>query len=79
MADNGAGMGPEACEHLFDRYYRGADTGQKAEGTGLGLAIAAKTIRRMGGTITARNTPTRGLEITITLPKEDSHAENSDC
>ena len=80
LTDDGPGVPEEALPKHFDAFYR-SDPARKnpAGGSGLGLAIAAKTIRRMGGTITARNTPTRGLEITITLPKEDSHAENSDC
>ena len=68
VADNGAGMGPEACEHLFDRYYRGADTGQKTEGTGLGLAIAKGMIELHGGTISVASAHGAGSVFRIVFP-----------
>lgn len=68
VADNGAGMGPEACEHLFDRYYRGENTGQKPEGTGLGLAIAKGMIELHGGTISVASAPGAGSVFRIVFP-----------
>lgn len=80
LTDDGPGVPAEALPKLFDAFYR-SDPARKnpAGGSGLGLAIAARTVERMGGTIAARNAPAGGLEITMILPKEDGHAENSDC
>lgn len=80
LADDGPGVAEEALPKLFDAFYR-SDPARKnpAGGSGLGLAIASRMVARMGGTITARNVPAGGLEITITLPKEEGYAENSDC
>ena len=80
LADDGPGVPEDAVSKLFDAFYR-SDPARKnpAGGSGLGLAIVSRTVERMGGTISARNAPSGGLEITITLPKEDGHAENSDC
>lgn len=80
LADDGPGVPEDALSKLFDAFYR-SDPARKnpAGGSGLGLTIVSRTVERMGGTITARNVPAGGLEITISLPKEDCHAENSDC
>lgn len=79
LTDDGPGVPEESLPKLFDAFYRG-DPARKnpAGGSGLGLAISARTVERMGGTITARNGQAGGLEILIVLPKEESHAENSD-
>lgn len=80
LSDDGPGVPEEALPKLFDVFYR-SDPARKnpAGGSGLGLAIACRTVERMSGTISARNITAGGLEITITLPEEDGHAENSDC
>lgn len=80
LTDDGPGVPEEALPKLFDAFYR-SDPARKnpAGGSGLGLAIAARTVERMGGTIAARNASEAGLELTITLPKEDGHAKDSDC
>jgi len=46
LIDDGAGISPEAREHLFEPYFT-----TRSEGTGLGLAIAKRVIEDMGGTI----------------------------
>lgn len=80
LSDDGPGVPEEALPKLFDAFYR-SDPARKnpAGGSGLGLAIAARMVERMSGTITAGNITAGGLEITIILPKEEGHAENSDC
>lgn len=80
LTDDGPGVPEDALSKLFDAFYR-SDPARKnpAGGSGLGLAIAARMVERMGGTIAAGHAPAGGLELTIMLPKEDGHAENSDC
>ena len=68
VADNGKGMKPETVEHLFDRYYRGTDTGQKAEGSGLGLAIAKGIIELHRGTISVSSVPSVGTAFQMEFP-----------
>ncbi|MDO4274353.1 MAG: HAMP domain-containing sensor histidine kinase [Eubacteriales bacterium] len=55
VRDNGPGIMPEEADKLFQRYYKGTDTGQKTEGTGLGLAIAKSIIEAQGGTISVES------------------------
>lgn len=65
VADNGPGVREGLLQKIFDPYFSTHDTG-----TGLGLPIARQIAEEHGGSITARNRPTGGLEVTITLPQE---------
>ena len=65
VSDNGKGMGEEMTRHLFDRYYRGTNTGQKPEGSGLGLAIAKGIIELHGGMISVASIPGVGTTFQI--------------
>lgn len=65
VEDNGNGMRQEEADHLFDRYYRGANTEQKAEGSGLGLAITKSIVELHGGVISAFSVPGRGSSFHI--------------
>lgn len=66
VGDHGAGFPPDFLPHAFDRLTR-ADTARTAGGTGLGLAIVDTLTQRNHGTLTARNRPAGGAEITIRL------------
>jgi len=57
----------EDLSRIFDPFYRSQRSA--AAGSGLGLTIAGKAVERLGGTIEAANRE-RGLEITITLPRQ---------
>jgi two-component system sensor histidine kinase BaeS len=63
VADNGPGIPPDDLPHVFERFYKSADSG----GMGLGLAIARHIISAHGGTIEARNNPGKGSTIRILL------------
>lgn len=72
VRDNGPGVPEGELEAIFRPFYR-VDTARERsqdspEGTGLGLAIAARAVQLHGGTITARNLSTGGLEVVISLP-----------
>lgn len=68
--DNGTGVPDEAVPQLFDRFFR-VDKGRsrKAGGTGLGLPIVRNSFNTMGGSITASNIKTGGLQFAFTLLK----------
>ncbi len=68
--DQGPGVPPEDLAKLFRPFYRvDSARDRQSGGTGLGLAIAEQAIHRNGGTITAANAGSGGLEIVITLPR----------
>ena len=68
FADNGVGIGDEHLERIFERFYR-IDKGRSREkgGTGLGLSIVRNAILQQGGTVTASNRPSGGLQFTISF------------
>lgn len=65
--DDGAGFEKEDLPHLFERFYRGKDSG--AAGYGIGLALCRTIIMRQGGTVTARNHPKGGAVFLVRFPK----------
>jgi two-component system OmpR family sensor kinase len=54
VADSGPGIGPDAIDHVFERFYQ-ADRSRANGGAGLGLSIAHWIVGEHGGTISARN------------------------
>jgi two-component system sensor histidine kinase BaeS len=64
IQDEGPGIAPNDLEHVFERFYKSADSG----GMGLGLAIAKHLVEAHGGSIHAENAPDRGTIIRISLP-----------
>jgi signal transduction histidine kinase len=63
VKDSGKGISPEDLEHIFDRFYKSADS----RGTGLGLAIARSLVSAHGGTIQAERLPDGGTIIWFKL------------
>ncbi|MGH7310986.1 MAG: ATP-binding protein [Candidatus Rokuibacteriota bacterium] len=68
VADEGAGIAPEALAHIFEPYYRAGDATRTAPGLGLGLAVVKALVEAQGGTITVASAPGRGTRVTLALP-----------
>lgn len=64
VSDTGAGIAPDALEHIFDRFYKSGDSG----GSGLGLAIARQLVLAHGGQMQAQSQPGAGATLTFELP-----------
>ena len=64
VQDTGAGISPADLPHVFDRFYRSADS----RGMGLGLAIAKHLVEAHGGSIRASSTVGEGTTMEIALP-----------
>lgn len=68
VADAGQGIPEGELPHVFEPFFRGAQTG--ASGTGLGLSIARGIVQALGGRIVAESPPSggRGTVMHILLP-----------
>jgi signal transduction histidine kinase len=64
VSDTGPGIAADVLPHVFDRFYKSADSG----GMGLGLAIAKNLVAAHGGEISAQSAPGQGTTIQFTLP-----------
>jgi signal transduction histidine kinase len=65
VADDGAGMPPEALGRIFEPFWRGTD--RRDGGLGLGLAIAHEIVQLHGGRIWVDSEPGRGTEVHFSL------------
>jgi len=70
VADTGAGISPEALQHIFDRFYQADPSrpGGRKHGSGLGLAIVKEIVGAHGGKISVRSEPGTGSTFTVSLP-----------
>jgi two-component system, OmpR family, sensor histidine kinase MprB len=66
VRDHGDGIPPEELEHVFDRFYRGADSRNEA-GSGLGLAIVRQVAESHGGGAKAELAEGGGTVFTLRL------------
>jgi two-component system sensor histidine kinase BaeS len=65
VTDTGSGIPADDLPHVFDRFWKSADSG----GSGLGLAIAKHLVEAHGGTIAAESGPTGGTTLRIVVPR----------
>jgi two-component system sensor histidine kinase BaeS len=66
VRDTGAGIATEALPHVFDRFYKSADS----RGSGLGLAIAKNLVAAHGGQLGVQSEPAQWTVMTVSLPGE---------
>jgi len=67
VIDSGKGVDPSARDHIFDRFYRAADSG--TTGAGLGLSIAKGAVEAAGGRLTLVASGPGGSTFRIMLPR----------
>jgi two-component system OmpR family sensor kinase len=63
VTDSGPGIPEDMLDRVFERF----QTGPNSRGHGLGLPIVRWIAEAHGGTVTARNRPEGGAEVTIIL------------
>lgn len=68
VIDRGAGIPAEALPHLFERFYRVAETTGRVQGLGLGLYISQSIARAHGGRIDVESELGRGSTFWLELP-----------
>lgn len=74
VRDYGIGMSPEACKHVFDRFWRADPARARTTGgSGLGLSISMEDTRLHNGRLEAWGKQGVGSVFRLTLPR--SHAQ----
>lgn len=68
VSDQGIGMSAEDREHLFERFFRGANA-SNIQGTGLGLHIVSKYVELLNGSIECHTELNKGTVFTIRFGK----------
>nr|WP_317333493.1 HAMP domain-containing sensor histidine kinase [uncultured Romboutsia sp.] len=67
ISDNGKGISEDDLENIFNRYYRGTNTGEAHKGSGLGMSIAKEIVNAHNGDITIKSVLGEGTDINIML------------
>ena len=69
VEDSGAGIPADQLPHIFERFYRGPNSGTRGTGgAGIGLAISRWIARAHGGDILVDSESGRGSVFTVVLP-----------
>jgi signal transduction histidine kinase len=78
VTDSGIGIAQAELPHLFDRFYRGQQTGQSnIPGTGLGLAIVKEIVALHDGRIDVTSQINEGTTFSVFLPVYSTVAAES--
>jgi two-component system sensor histidine kinase MprB len=67
VADQGPGISPRDLPHVFDRFYRSAES-RGMPGSGLGLSIVRSIAERHGGVVRAGSGPDGGAAFWLSIP-----------
>ena len=77
VLDQGRGIAAEDLPHVFERFYRSADS-RTMPGSGLGLAIVAKAAESHGGRVRAGSAPGGGAAFWMWVPGRPHPAETAE-
>jgi signal transduction histidine kinase len=69
VKDNGAGIGKEHLDKVFNMFYRASDNNV---GSGLGLYIVKETVDKLNGEVTLKSTKGKGTEVKLVLPTTEN-------
>ncbi|WP_341927869.1 PAS domain-containing sensor histidine kinase, partial [Nocardioides psychrotolerans] len=69
VADSGIGIPASEQEHLFTRFFRGAESdGRAIQGSGLGLSLVREIVEGHLGTVHVQSSPGHGSRFEVRLP-----------
>lgn len=69
IADEGPGIAPEDLPHVFEQFYRGDKSRNRAlGGSGIGLSLAKSFVEAQGGSIRAENRKNGGAAFIVAFP-----------
>ncbi|MEA3397832.1 MAG: ATP-binding protein [Chloroflexota bacterium] len=70
IADTGVGIPAEELPHIFERFFRGAESREnQTPGAGLELAIVKELVELHGGWVTVKSQMGAGTTFTVALPR----------
>lgn len=69
VSDTGIGMDKQTANHIFEQFYRAADSFSCKQGMGMGLYIVKQTVASLKGKIEVSTVPNRGSSFTVFLPR----------
>jgi len=79
VRDSGPGIPADELPHIFDRFYRGTNTGDaRASGSGLGLAIVRSIVEMHDGEVEVASVVDEGTIFRIRLPRQAVPAETAE-
>jgi len=70
VRDYGIGIRKFDQARVFERFYRGSNEKSKIQGLGMGLYISSEIIKRYGGRLWLKSSPSRGSSFFVLLPKK---------
>ncbi|MEP0911578.1 ATP-binding protein [Leptolyngbya sp. GB1-A1] len=76
--DTGVGIATSELPKIFDRFYRGRQSGEDS-GVGLGLTIVQQLVTRCGGSISVKSKPGEGTLFVVLLPIYSGSAKTVDA
>ena len=77
LTDAGRGVNPEDQAHLFEPFYRAADSTERNPlSSGVGLALVKRQVERNGGSIILTSEPGHGARFTLRVPLAQPPASN---
>lgn len=68
VMDNGMGIAGEEITKIFQRFYRSQQAADES-GVGIGLYLTREILRKQGGYIKVRSTPSKGSVFSVFLPR----------
>jgi two-component system sensor histidine kinase MprB len=74
VADQGPGISPRDLPHVFERFYRSAES-RGMPGSGLGLSIVRSIAERHGGVVRAGSGPDGGAAFWLSIPGQPAPPE----
>jgi len=78
VRDTGVGIPSDQLPHLFERFYRVANTCSRThEGSGIGLALVQELVKLHGGSIKVDSVIDQGTIFTVTIPTGKAHLDAS--